>query len=464
MTLFDDSELKEKHTKFLREYNRVEPYKSRIPLTKNETLKLEYRKALVRTYNDLLTYLVPIVRDSDSDQRVEIQNLLIECLRKLKDCFNILSLEYPFSATTFDEIDIEKVTEIETAPQQLAFGTGDLSDQELNSSTANGESNIQNSSATITPPFNTTVNSTPSRKMAQTKDNFIALANRIIHSKFSGDPLALDSFIDSIKLLDSLCEADNKALLIPFLMTRLEGEAREAIEEIPVDVDELIDELKEHIKPENSKVIAGRILALRADKTSLFKFSERAEELAEQYRRSLCREGFTKEKAKAETVEKIVDLCRVTARNERVQAIIAAKTFTEPKDVIAQMIIEINNLKLDRSATQYKHNNKHKNGQNKNGNNRYSNSRSGNSNGNSNSYRNSNGSNSQSGNSYKQNSQNNGNGNGNYSRGRNNYNNYNSRTFTNSNGNKNRNDQSVRFYSGNEMNPGNGGQTTEQTQ
>lgn len=98
-------------------------------------------------------------------------------------------------------------------------------------------------------------------------------------------------------------------------------------------------------------------MAPRADENNLTKFSERAEELAEQYRRSLCTEGFSKEKAKEIAIEKKVDLCRKSARSERLQAIIAATKFSEPKEVIAKMIVEINHLKLDKNATQNTHNN-----------------------------------------------------------------------------------------------------------
>lgn len=128
-------------------------------------------------------------------------------------------------------------------------------------------------------------------------------------------------------------------------MTRLEGNAREAIIAPPEKPNDIITQLKAFIKTESSKVIEGRMLALRADKTSLTKFAERAEEFAEQFRRSLCVEGFSKQKAKELSVEKTVELCRKTARSETVTAIIASTKFNEAKKVIAKMIVEINTVK-----------------------------------------------------------------------------------------------------------------------
>lgn len=226
----------------------------------------------------------------------------------------------------------------------------------------------------------------------------------------------------------------------------------------PKTTKDIIDALRAHIKPESSKVIEGRILALRAEKMNLTTFSERAEDLAEQYRRSLCYEGYSKEKAKELSIEKTVDLCRRSARNEQVKSIIAATAFTEPKEVVAKMIVEINNIKTDRGLTQ-RHNNYH----NKNSNNKSFKSNGNNYNKQQNNGRYSGSSNSQTGGNSKQN---NGNGNSNGYRGnRSNYNNGsngNGRTFYNSsgsNGGQRQSGQSLRYFSsGNEAPPSSGGQ------
>lgn len=468
--IFDNPEFKDKHAKFNREYNRVEPYKSRIPLTKNEKLKVEYRECLVKTYNDIIKYLEPINKTAQLEERFEIQGLIFEHLRKLKECFYTLKLQYEFGKGIFDEIVLENISEVEIESNSIfdniPTNTNNTLDND-NLTSENSDSTIQkenqilhNSNPALHGSASSLSSSEKTEIMAQTKQDLIATANRLIHFKFNGDPLALDSFIDAVKLLEDVCEVANKPTMLKFLMTRLEGDAREAIETPPEDIDDFIEQLEEHIKPDSAKVIEGRILALRIDKTNLTQFSKRAEELAEQYRRSLCKEGFSKEKSKELAIEKTVDLCRKSAKSPTVKSVIASTKFSEPKEVIAKMIVEINNIKLDKHSTPFNH--KYNNNQNKNGNNKFSNSQNRNFRGNSNNYRNSGASTSQNSNNYRQNSQNN---NNNQNRGyRNNYNNnYNSRTFTNSNGN-NKNDRPVRFYSGNEENPGNGGQDTEQTQ
>lgn len=333
--------------------------------------------------------------------------------------------------------------------------------------TINDNLGVPNGSTTTNTPINNnsspnnTSNQTPI--MTQTSRDFIAMANQMINYRFSGDPLALDSFIDAVELLKDLCEANNLTIFRKFLMTRLEGVAREAIVTEPETVDDITRQLRASIKTESAKVIEGRILALRADKTNLTKFSERAEELAEQYRRSLCVEGFSKEKAKELAIEKTVEMCRKSARSDTVKAVIAATKFSEPKEVIAKMIIEIGHLKQDRPSSQYTHKNGNynKNGNNYNTNKHHNKNSNNNSQNNSYNNRNNNKSGQQNGNNYNKNWHNNNNNNRN---GQNNSSNNNSRTYYSNNNNRRNNEQSVRLISGNEFYPGNGGQNSDHSQ
>lgn len=473
MVCYDEVEYGNKRSLFDREYKRVEAYNRRT-LTKDLNLRKEYKQDLVRTYNDIVTFFQPILRTAPLEEKLDIQTLVVEHLKKLKEAFCLLKLEYTFSKVIYDTIDFDKITQDWSDIEDDNNDSSTTQDDSLNGSTINtsgteqSEKSKQSTTDTDTTIQKTNSNQNKNTKMVQSQEEFMALAHRAINYKFGGDPLALDSFLDAINLLTTLCKPENKDLCIQFIMTKLEGEAREAIVTAPLTTKDIIDQLQSHIKTESSKVVEGRILALRADKTNLTNFSQRAEELAEQYRRSLCKEGYSKEKAKELAIEKTVDLCRRSARSEQVRSIIASKAFTEPKEVIAKMIVEINNLKLDKGATQYNH--KYNNNQNKNGNNRtYKN----NGNFNKHNNRNSGSSNSQNNNNNGRNWHNNNNrngNNGNSNSNRSNYNGQNSRTFHNSNNNNNnnnngrRNDQQVRFYSGNEVNPGNGGQSPEQAQ
>lgn len=246
-------------------------------------------------------------------------------------------------------------------------------------------------------------------------------------------------------------------------MTRLEGKAREAIGQTPTDVASFRTELKKAIKYDSSKVIEGKILALRAERTNLTKFSERAEELCDQYRRSLVDEGYTTDKAKELCIEKTVELCISQSHHDRLKTILTIKTFKEPKEVIAMMITQINKLRLEKLTSNNSKNNHQSRNSNgnknhfKNGSSRSNQSHSGNS--------------SQNRGYIKQNNQsNNGNNggnrsnfnNGNRSNNQNNYSQGQSRTFTSNNYRRSNDNQTVRLISGNTIHPGNGGEMNDQ--
>lgn len=226
----------------------------------------------------------------------------------------------------------------------------------------------------------------------------------------------------------------------------------------PQTVDDIVRQLKASIKTESSKVIEGRILALRADKSSLTKFAEQAEALADQFRRSLCVEGFSKEKAKELAVEKTVEMCRKSAKNDTVKAVIAASKFSEPKEVIAKMIVEINNIKQDRPQGSYTHkfgrsNQSNNNGRNSNHNDRSNNSHNNRSNNRGN-WRNNGGHNNNNRNHNNGNRSNNQNGQNQNRNGQSYNNNYN----RNNNSNRGTDRAEIRVISGNEVHPGNSGQ------
>lgn len=454
-SVLKETDYAEKRENFNKQLKRVAPYKANRPLTSNLELREEYRVELVKTYNELLTSL-KAVTDVSLEDKIDIQNRIVGHLAKLKEAFGILKLDYPFEKSIHALIDIENVTE---NPDNETDSDNENNSDNNKLDNLNDPPNLQDdqSEGSITSTETVITDIT----MAQTPKDFIATASQMIGYRYDGHPLNLDSFLDAIDLLKEVCEANNLVIFRKFVMTRLEGVAREAIVTEPQTVDDIVKQLKDGIKTESSKVIEGRILALRADKTSLTKFAEQAELLAEQFRRSLVVEGFSKEKAKELAIEKTVEMCRKSARSSSVISVLASREFKEPKEVVAKMIIEINNLKQDRPNSSYAHKhgrsngNGHSNNRNSNGNN--SNGRNGNHFQNKNKNKN-NGN----GNNRHNNNNNNGNRSG-YQNNQRNGQNYqsNNRNFNDS---RRANEQNVRVITGNETAPGNGGQSQAQEQ
>lgn len=80
--------------------------------------------------------------------------------------------------------------------------------------------------------------------------------------------------------------------------------------------------------------------ALRFTPSKSQDFSKETELLAEALQRTLIIEGMTKEKAKEETIEKTIEICRKSAHSDVVRSILGASSFSTPQEVISKFIVE----------------------------------------------------------------------------------------------------------------------------
>lgn len=396
MVVFDKDTYDTLKKAFLRECKRIEPYSKstsagepktpRRQLTDDLSLREEYKQSLVKTYHEAVAYLQSVDNDSQSsvEDKLNVRQRAVDFFKKLKDSFVTLNLTYEFEKSPFVRIDINKIKEnpIDNSSDSSSSSSQNSSNTDKQTAGTSPGSNSKTSQTNDTDSFtlsdNPLKNHTEPTKngqtetielseeietndiptdqsqpvtMPQSKLDFLQACHAAIDYKYDGDPASLDTFLDAIDLLSEVCEAENKSTLIKFIMTRLEGKAREAMVTTPTETASFRTELKKAIKYESSKVIEGKILALTAERTNLTKFSERAEELCEKYRRSLVDEGYTPEKAKELCVDKTVELCISQSHHDRLKTVLTIKTFKEPKDVIAMMITQINKLRLEKLTT-----------------------------------------------------------------------------------------------------------------
>lgn len=148
----------------------------------------------------------------------------------------------------------------------------------------------------------------------------------------------MNAFINSVNLLRETASQATIDTLKQFILTKLEGKSLEVVQENPNTIKDIVDALKEGIKPDNSKVVGGRLMALRADKTTLQDYTKQAEELAESLRRSLM--GISRAKAQEMAIEKTIEMCRASAKTDLMKSILASTTFTDPKEVVAKFVVE----------------------------------------------------------------------------------------------------------------------------
>ncbi|KAI8120102.1 hypothetical protein CVS40_8608 [Lucilia cuprina] len=171
------------------------------------------------------------------------------------------------------------------------------------------------------------------------KKSFIGMCASIIRDNYD-DPLSLDSFLNKIDLIEELTEPNLTTNFVHFIKSKLEAKAREALPDNVTTIDEIKTALKTNIKPDSSKVIAGKISALTVKNDNFADFSKQAELLADAFKRSLTVEGITKKKAHEMAVEQTVAMCRLNAKSDLVKSILASSSFSDPTEVIAKQSVE----------------------------------------------------------------------------------------------------------------------------
>lgn len=198
--------------------------------------------------------------------------------------------------------------------------------------------------------------------------DFLKLCGETIPTAYSGDPLALQSFLHSITLLKSIANTETlKPLVVSFIKTRLNGKALECLpSDENLTIEQIEAALKLKIKPENEKIIRGKMAALRADRNTLHSFTDQAEKLADSLQRALVFEGIPSNKATQMTIDETINMCKSSAHSDYVKSVLASTSFATPKEVVAKFIIETNNDKTDKQILSYRantHQNKPNNNQ-----------------------------------------------------------------------------------------------------
>lgn len=311
-------------------------------ISKNPDTLNSNRDRIILSYNNLLICICKLYSKSNNSDKKILDNIFISCKSKIEKCFVKLNCNYlvPSSCTLVSSDLIDP---------NFSSSTLDFSDQSFSDS--------DDLEKTICELFDTK-DSKPEIIMTDlTSVEFLRLASSTINKNYGGDPLSLQSFLDSVDLLTDLATTQPlKRTFVKFVLSKLEGKARESVTNEHNDVDTIVQQLSANIKTENSKVIEGRMQALRADRVSLQDFSQKAEDLADNFRRALVMEGIPSAKAKEMSVDKTVDMCRSSARSEMVKAILSASTFKDPKEVVSKFVIEVNSEKQEKQVLAYRTN------------------------------------------------------------------------------------------------------------
>lgn len=282
-----------------------------------------YKTELINKYNGIIGYFQSRYEAYDPNAKQTAVHELNYVRQKLENCLIRLHCNFEIAEALFTIIDIDQITD-------------PIPDNILNNSIAN-----------IHPEQPIT--------MAMAKPEYLKLCANTINKNFKGDPLALEAFCNSIDLLHEVAPTDElRTFLTTFVKSKLEGKALEAIPTNVTTTDEIKTALRLKILPDNSKIIEGKMQALRTSRKSMQEYSKEAEELAEALQRSLIVEGVPQTKAEQMAIERTVDMCRSSARSDIVKSILASSQFKSAKEAVAKFVIETGNATKEHQILSYR--------------------------------------------------------------------------------------------------------------
>lgn len=461
--------------------NEFSKYSKRVlkrNISKNPQTLYRYEKDLIRSYNNILVYVDKKVDNFTVEKNEETKNILIGLRYKLVKCFGNLRVTIRLDPQILKLITEENIVQrpYSTEPLSSTINPGAQSFELSEESNSDGEysdaedqtkqdieqslSLLEQTLVTSDEDSDNTDDTDDTNDISEHDENTIAimdaaqvvsLISKLCPNNFSGDPLTLNSFITSIDLVVSVVGVNQPAIVFAYIKSKLTGKALEAIPDDVATVNGIKEALKAAIKPENSKVIAGKMSALRADNKNKTEFAKVAEELAEAFQRASISEGIPQAKSMEMAIDETIKMCRNNSKTDLVKGILAASKFDSPAEVVAKYLVESSNEIQEKQILAYRAMKKNNyNGNNGRGrrNNGYNNGR-GNYNNNSNRYNNNNNNNNGcnsnyrgrngnyrgNNNNYRGNNRNNNNNN----QGYNNWRNNNNSGYNNGNNNNNRN-------------------------
>lgn len=335
------------------EFNKVSKRILKEAISTNPVTLKAYETDIIKSFNDLREYanlyyktVTSVTQGVLCAEITKARAKLENCLRKLNvGNTNVGTISEPVtesknlqastSKTVRETEDLRESTDETVEESEKLQGPSDtLKDSEYL------QEGVNNNLAGIDSVVNAIQNSETVEMADGTKQEYLRLCAQTIQRNYGGDPLGVTAFINSVQLLKTMAGNTHQQLLLDFIQTRLEGKALECIPQKPESVDKIIEALKKKIRPDSSKVITGKMMALKSDRNNLQNFSKQAEELAEALKRSLIFEGISEDKSQEMVVEKMVEMCRQSARSDLVKSVLASTSFTDPKEVVSKFIVE----------------------------------------------------------------------------------------------------------------------------
>lgn len=175
----------------------------------------------------------------------------------------------------------------------------------------------------------------------------IKLVSAII-KPFGGEWTELNSFVQNIKLVETVIPDAQSNIAVAFIKGKLTGAAAAYVPQQSNTYDEIIRALQQNIKADSATVIEARLAAVRFDNKNLTTFATEVEKLAEQLVNAFISEGIPVRKSNELAISRVTETCRKSARNDLVKSVLASSTFTTPKEVLSKFATEVADQNKDK--------------------------------------------------------------------------------------------------------------------
>lgn len=183
---------------------------------------------------------------------------------------------------------------------------------------------------------NDTEDSEEEETMALSTFEFFNLASKLVPLEFDGSVDKLQSFLDSLTLLQANSEGHTDRALA-FIKTRLTGKARDLISD-DMTLDDIVRTLKNNIKGESSKVVSAKLLTLKQNFKDTSKFAAEIESLAISLKKAYITEGVPNAVAQTYATDTAVKSLIKNAASERTRLVMEAGTFPTIQDAISKLV------------------------------------------------------------------------------------------------------------------------------
>lgn len=106
--------------------------------------------------------------------------------------------------------------------------------------------------------------------------------------------------------------------------------------------------LKTTVKKESSSIVESKFDALFFDNRNLSDFATQAETIGNQYKDALVAEGCSRSFADQMTINKMIEVCRKSARNDSIKCVLASATYDSHTAVLSKFRTEVALFKKER--------------------------------------------------------------------------------------------------------------------